>query len=365
MKKEIVTAGFVLFSVILPLKAYAVTFDKFFVFGDSLSDQGNAFNATEGQLPPSPPYSNGRFSNGNIWVDYLGKDLGLTPTPVTELGKTGNGSQGINFAFGGATSGQDNSFIPTQPGVLPTGVQAQVQDFLGSGQKADPNALYAVWGGGNDYLFGNVSDPNTVVSNLSNEVRSLALAGAKNILVFNLPDLGKIPYAIANNISAPLTNLSALHNAELASSLNNLSSTLNANIIPVDINSLFNRVEANPAEFGFQNITNSCLVGDFNAIAAGKFSLCNDPNDFLFFDGVHPTTNAQKLVADTAFSAIEAQSVPESSTALGILAIGTLGATGLLKRKQKSLVNAQKSHGINVSRPKTFVLLKKDDGKLQ
>ena len=40
-----------------------------YVFGDSLSDSGRLFAAT--QIPP-PPYYQGRFSNGPIWIDYLG-----------------------------------------------------------------------------------------------------------------------------------------------------------------------------------------------------------------------------------------------------------------------------------------------------
>lgn len=72
MKKALTTAGFVLFSFMLPCKAMASNFSQFYVFGDSLSDTGNVFNASGGLIPPDPPYSQGRFSNGDIWVDFVG-----------------------------------------------------------------------------------------------------------------------------------------------------------------------------------------------------------------------------------------------------------------------------------------------------
>ena len=81
-------------------------------------------------LPPSPPYFEGRYSNGPIWIDYLAEDLGITVTPSTELSIfkpllpfdspvtiTRNGlevspyfngattEQSVNFAFGGAQTG--------------------------------------------------------------------------------------------------------------------------------------------------------------------------------------------------------------------------------------------------------------------
>jgi len=46
MKKQAIAAGFVLFYFMLPTKASAASFDQLYVFGDSLSDTGNIYNAT-------------------------------------------------------------------------------------------------------------------------------------------------------------------------------------------------------------------------------------------------------------------------------------------------------------------------------
>ncbi|MGH8001622.1 MAG: SGNH/GDSL hydrolase family protein [Brasilonema sp.] len=337
MRKELLTAGFVFLSLTSPLKASASEFSQFFIFGDSLSDTGNVFNATGGSLNPTqaipsdPPFFQGRFSNNKIWVDFVGEELGLSPTLSTNLSTT-NPTQGINYAIGGSNSGQDNAFVSTLPGVQEQ-VDLYKQTLLTNNQKADPNALYAVWGGANDYLFGNVTDVNQTVSNLSNAVESLAQSGAKNILVFNLPDLGTAPLVSQTGNASTLTTLTNNHNAALTTALTQLSNISGVNIITVDINSLFNRVLANPSEFGFNNVTTPCVIGD--TINGNIVSVCDNPDDFVFFDSVHPTSGVHKLVAETALTALRAKSVPESSTVLALLAFAALGAAAILKHRQK------------------------------
>ncbi|KAB8319327.1 SGNH/GDSL hydrolase family protein [Tolypothrix campylonemoides VB511288] len=340
MKKELVTAGFALLSLTVPLKASAADFSQFVVFGDSLSDTGNLFNVTQGlptgPLPPDPPYFQGRFSNDKIWVDYLGDNLGLPPTTITDLivQLRTTAPEGVNYAFGGSLSGQGNFLnVPGVPGVLEQ-VGSFTQPFLTNNQKVDPNGLYAVWGGANDYLFTQNPDVTQTVKNVSDSVGLLAQAGAKNILVFNLPDLGKTPLVSATGNTNAFTTLTNNHNAALAAALGQLSNTPGVNIIPVDVDSLFNRVLANPSEFGFTNVTAPCVVGDL--VQGVLTSVCNNPNDFLFFDSVHPSSSAHKLVADTALASIRAKSVPERSTALSLLALG-VGAAAMLQRKQKNL----------------------------
>jgi phospholipase/lecithinase/hemolysin len=166
MKKALTAAGFVLFSFMLPCKAIASNFSQFYVFGDSLSDTGNVFAATGGlvnpatAIPPSPPYAPGRFSNSDIWVDFVGDEIGLTPTTFIPP-QASIPTEGVNFAVGGSSSGLDNALVPESglPGILAQ-VNLFTQSLQANNQQADPNALYTVWGGANDYLFGGVTDPN-------------------------------------------------------------------------------------------------------------------------------------------------------------------------------------------------------------
>ena len=324
MKKQAVAAGFVLFSFMLPTKASAASFDQLYVFGDSLSDTGNIYNLTGKGYPPNPPYFDGRFSDGPNWVDYLGDQLGLKPTLFTTIPSTPP-TQGINFAIGGASSGLDNAVLPDSglPGVL-----KQVLNFAGTlkanNQTANPDALYTLWGGANDFLFPNPKDSTTPISNISVALNTLVGAGAKNILVFNLPDLGDLPAAKTKGRNpTALSKSSSEFDLGLAETVSALNQNPNLNIFSVDIYSLFNQASA----LGFTNVTESCL---------SRPDICNPGNNkFLFWDDVHPTTAVHKVIADTALAAIDAKSVPEPSINLGILALGAFGAVGVLKRQQK------------------------------
>ena len=209
-------------------------------------------------------------------------------------------------------------------------MQQEINGFRTANPSADPNGLYIVWAGANDYLGGGVTNPTGPVSNLSTAVTSLASVGARNFLVVNLPNLGQLPGTRTTPNSGPLNTLTAAHNSGLTASLNNLSQTLgpNVNIIPFNVNAVVNEAIANPAQFGFTNVTDACLT---------PVGVCSTPNQYVFWDAIHPTTAAYSIVADEAFSTLQAQAVPEPSSAVGILAFGALGAASMLKRKPKKV----------------------------
>lgn len=143
--KRILCAG--LLSLTLSVSASADTFSDVFIFGDSLSDTGNILASTLGFFPPDPPYFDGRFSNGPVWAEYLADQLGLVVVPN---GSNPNVINGNNFAFGGAEAAND---VPIWPiGVIPS-VQNQVSFFAAAAGTVPADALYAVWGGGNDLRF--------------------------------------------------------------------------------------------------------------------------------------------------------------------------------------------------------------------
>ncbi|MBA3921545.1 MAG: SGNH/GDSL hydrolase family protein [Nostocaceae cyanobacterium] len=309
MKKQLVATGFILFSLSLPIKASAAI-DQLYVFGDSLSDTGNTYKATQGIIPPSPPYFQGRFSNGPVWVEDLATSLGIKQT---------------NFAFGGATTGTENvGFFGQFVNVLP-GLDQQVKTFTTANPTADPNGLYVVWAGANDYLGGGVLNPQQPVSNLQKAVTSLASVGAKNFLVANLPDLGELPGTRNNPNAGGLNTLTTFHNSGLSATLSGLSKQTGLNIIPLDVNSLFGQALATPQKFGFTNVTDPCLNSQTSAS-------CAKEDEYLFWDQLHPTKRTHSIIAQAAFAA-----VPESTSTFGLLAFG-IGVATVVKRQQKARV---------------------------
>ncbi len=251
--------------------------NELYVFGDSLSDMGNVFRASGGLYPPNSPYFQGRYSNGRVWVEYLADRLNLSATQIN------------NFAYGGATSGSDrNSLVP--------GLLTQAQSFTQSHKSINSNALYVLWAGANDYLQG-ASSATMAVENMTRAIASLAGVGAKNVLVANLPDLGKLPATGASTNSTSLTTLTQAHNQGLRRAIKILNQQHSGlKIATLDANTLYREAITNPAKFGFTNVTSACLSGQ---------SACGSPNQFLFWDGIHPTTAAHRILGEAAFAIIE------------------------------------------------------------
>lgn len=294
--------------------ASAQKIDEIYVFGDSLSDVGNVLKAAKGSNPPTPPYFPGRYSNGPIWVDYLASQLKLTSNPDT------------NFAVGGATTGNSKN--------APPGLLAQIERFTATHSSADQSALYIIWAGANDYLGGG-TDPTAPVNNLTKAVQSLEAVGAKNIIVVNLPDLGKLPGTRTSERSASLSNLSREHNSRLATSISSLRHNISPGIkiTYLDANAIFNQVLKAPEKFGFKNVTQPCI---------SPGSICDNPNEYFFWDGIHPTTAAHKLFVELTFSALQAGAETGAVSAwdftvpLGVFVFGTLGTAGLIMKGKKT-----------------------------
>ncbi len=76
----------------------ASRFSRVIAFGDSVTDSGNSFSLSAGVFPPSPPYFDGRWSNGPLWLDMVSEQLGLGLSVPSLRG-------GTNYAYGGARSG--------------------------------------------------------------------------------------------------------------------------------------------------------------------------------------------------------------------------------------------------------------------
>lgn len=390
MKKIILSTGLTLLSFGLSTQAEAASFSQLYIFSDSLSDSGNIFNLTAdlNQIPPElippgleippvtppvPPYDeDGRFSNGLVWVDYLAEDLGLTPTPSTELSVLFPGSQeqsiltadpnsgelivspffngitatqSVNFAFGGSQTGFTSE--DGIPGLL-TQVGWFINDLNSVNQSADSEALYIVSSGPNDYQTIPNPNPEQTVSNIATTVQALYDSGARNIMVSNMPNLGQTPRALspfAPVPSAPLSAVTQVHNSLLTQALAQLSLLPDINIIPLDIFSLYEQTFNHPEQFGFTTVTEACLSPDpsffpnLNPPQSVTFTVCDRPDKYVFWDGIHPTTASHEVLAEFALAQLhEPESVPEPRNwvAFAILSLGGCA--------YKTLNSSPKSH---------------------
>lgn len=204
------------------------------------------------------------------------------------------------------------------------GVQTQVGLFAQQHQSADPNGLYIIWAGGNDYTYGGSDDTEAVVKNLSLTIESLYSIGARNFLIGNLPDLSKTPLGSSN--PGDLQQTVEDHNALLKAEIKGLNKDLfNSNIALFDVNKLFEDVIKKPSKYGLENVSNECLLVG-----------CTNPDEYLFWDNFHPTTAGHKIIADAAYATLEkefnSKSVPEPST---IFALTGLGLGLLLKNNKR------------------------------
>ena len=296
MKKTLIGIILGMSALFTPGLGHASAYSAMYVFGDSLSDNGNL--AAYG-VPFPNGYVGDRFSNGPVAVEQLAGILGIAPANFHD------------FAFGGAETGTANPDL-TGTALANTGVKSQVLAYAAGGA-ADPNALYFLWAGANDLLNG-VENHDTLgqllaiiqaaIANIGSEIDLLHTLGAQHFLVPNLTDLGLTPLArsFGTTEANALSLLAATFNQALAASLP-------AYVTQVDTFSLLDQVVADPAAYGLGNVADACTDGT---------TVCGNPGQYLFWDALHPTT-----AADAFLAADFAAAVPEPAS-LALLVLGLL-----------------------------------------
>ncbi len=302
-----------------------LAFTQVIVFGDSLSDDGNIAHRVHDTFGFSYPSSNFNYSDYRFtddfntapatnlyrgtWHEQLAKTFLSLPKARNSL------DGGTDYAFGGATTkdGAQGRTVINNPFPFTGGdfaitidnIGKQVNDYLAS-HSPDPNALYIIWGGGND-LFDDFS--TTSVNNTANRVGGLIMrlanAGARNFLVPNVPPLGAVPNSFGDpNRVAGLDLASASYRARLNSVLASVVSGYAGNGITIHVYSLdvwlsVIRVLGQPGRYGFVNTT----------VPAQDQSGVN-PDTYLFWDDIHPTTAGHHQLASDANRLLRGQIGP-------------------------------------------------------
>lgn len=301
------------------------------VFGDSLSDEGNLYQASSTNPalhpdPPVPPYdSQGRISNGPIWVDYFADLMGFSRPTASLRG-------GTDYAYAGAMTG--NGQTDRVSVTLPPFTQVQAVDNVGlqvsnylathtSGLAADD--LVVLWAGADDLFRATLSGPSAgpalvtaAIANLHDRLITLNANGATRIVVPNQINASTAPFwnpawnpVIPSSAPARFLNiLTNSFNSQLEAMLKDLEATsgFNTKIFEVDMGSEISNLSP------YFAITTAPFLFD---PATGK-----QVSDYLFWDLIHPTTRAGQFIANDIFAAVVPEPPSISLLLAGIVLLG-------------------------------------------
>ena len=290
--------------------------ERLVVFGDSLSDTGNQhwasgtlsvppYTELNALLIPDDPYARGgvHFSNGQSWIEHVAAALDAAGAARPALASAGAGA---NYAWSGArASGIQDRDLGGQ-------VTAYLADVNGS---ASQETLYVLFIGGNDVrdaLLVGMADPAAAVmrvgealAGVAANIDTLFAAGARRFLILNSPNVGLVPALAAFPPEArpAATCMSLLFNlggaapapcavpiAGLAGIAANLENA-GAQVTLVDVFAFTTAVASYPAAFGLTNVADACVTPSQPPYT------CEDPNNRVFWDGIHPTKVMHRLLA--------------------------------------------------------------------
>lgn len=326
----------------------AAPFTELISFGDSLSDVGNVAGITKPGVAPlvNGYYQQTHFSDNVIWNETLAAYWGL---PARTPGRTAWGPMpaalsGNTWAWGGSESSA-NSVSPSWVDYPIPGLLQETSSYLAN---FTPNTttLYSIWSGADNLLVGNSPSPaaaQAAVSTVKTAMMDLEHAGARHLLVFNMPKIGDTPYAQDNGPAyiAAANVYSTSYDTAMNTAIAELRAdpTFHAKIYYVDVYTPLEQVVTAVKTTGtytpnffvpgapvtITNVTDKALT---YFQTNGTY-----PDGYFFWDIVHPTTQGHALVAGLALQAIN--TVPEVDPAgLGSILALVTGVLGMLERRR-------------------------------
>jgi outer membrane lipase/esterase len=286
--------------------AHAQDYTSTVVFGDSLSDTGNVAHLTQdkyGVRIPGPlaDYTDGRFTDGDdtlpaaqkyfgVWIEQLAATLPSKPIITNSL------DGGTNYAYGFALTGGGTTLLTLTPtlSVTVNNMGQQITDYLATRPVISNRTLFVVWGGANDILNATSLDGVIKASiEETKDIQRLVDAGATQFIVPNLPPLGLVPrFNGSPTTSIPATTASIVYNEFLQAGLTLLkdfSFRKRLSFQQLDVFALFSKIIASPSSYSLANVT---------ASSQGSYTI--DPDTYLFWDDLHPTTKGHQILAQTA-----------------------------------------------------------------
>ncbi|CAL4908650.1 unnamed protein product [Urochloa decumbens] len=308
-----------------------------FAFGDSTVHPGNnngmlatmvrADHAPYGRDFPGGA-ATGRFSDGKLITDYIVESLGikeLLPAHHDTGADVEEQATGASFASGG--SGIDDLTAQTAL-VSPFG--SQISDFRGlllrigspRANEIANKSLYVISAGTNDVTMNYFVLPTRtgtystideysefLIGRLQGYIQNLYDLGARKFMVAGLPPVGCLPVTKALNQLGgardciPNQNAAAeRYNAALQEMLPKLeAASPGATLAYVDVYTPLKDMVDQPQKYGFTETGRGCCGNGLPAMGILCTSIlpqCLSPEQYMFFDSVHPTQATYKALAD-------------------------------------------------------------------
>ena len=274
-------------------------FNKIVVFGDSLSDGGAYTNIIKSlNVAGASQVPRFKFTTnpGNVWVENLAQRFGLSLTPNALDG-------GTNYAEGGARVTLPN---PSQPGFSQTAVSVQIDRYLSSGGTFDKPSIVTLLAGANDIFQSGPAGIPAAVQALVQQVARLQQAGASNIVLVNIPDIGTTPaFGFgAGGAANPGTQLSVSFNTALRQGLQQLG----GKVLFVDAFTVFREAVANPNAYGIRTVNAVACTTPTSGQCTPATTVPNGAETYLYADSVHPTTAGHRILSDAVIAQLVAPS---------------------------------------------------------
>ncbi|KAL1205164.1 GDSL esterase/lipase [Cardamine amara subsp. amara] len=314
----------------------------YFIFGDSLVDNGNNNGLVSFARANYFPYGidfggpTGRFSNGKTTVDEIAELLGFNNyIPAYNAASGQQILSGVNYASAaagireetGRQLGQRISFSGQVRNYQNT--VSQVVQLLGDETRAADylkRCIYSVGMGSNDYLnnyfmpnfysssrqFTPEQYANDLITRYSTQLNALYNYGARKFALIGIGAVGCSPNALARSSDGTTCNnqinsANQIFNSKLRSLVDQLNNNHpDAKFIYINAYDIFQDMIKNPSRFGF-TVTNAgcCGIGR----NAGQITClpgqrpCRNRNAYVFWDAFHPTEAANVIIAKRSFNA--------------------------------------------------------------
>lgn len=272
--------------------------NKIIAFGDSITDTQNLFNGTYWKMPNLKSFFLGRFSNGKVWLDYLSETFNLPS---------------YNWSTGAAAAKDFKTFIP--------GIYTQVDSWTSYMDRnfaknyQPENTLFTMLIGAND-MKSHERNPGLIINEQKMALERLIADGGRNILLGNLPDISRSPAVKMMDVTTRdhIQQQIVEYNKQLATLVTELQEKYKdkkVNIQLFDIYGVFNDI-LNNKNGSMKNVEESCLdlptdAVDNYLIPKNLRSNCTDPDSYVFWDLLHPTTRVHKVLADKAYCFIKSK----------------------------------------------------------